>query len=412
MYHANQALAPALSPADYVRADVAQRERERVLAPGWHFVATTDQLTRPGQFITATVYGQPVQVRHDGGRLVALSNVCAHRHCLLTSDRAGCSPTLRCQYHGWEYDATGQTRKIPRAKDFAPIDRDSLRLATFPVATLGQLVFVQLDPSGPALTEQLGEIAPFAASRFDADWELVVQREFDFPANWKVAVENTLEAYHVPYIHPGTFKEDPGEQRSEHRFTPTGSALVTRLPFAPHSRLDSAFQHCEGAYVRWALRQPATGRYEQYHAYPNLLFSWTDTLSLMHQVVPTGPTTARSLVALFGRRGRGWWRRPWSWAWNRAVAPITLAVLREDRQLYPAIQQGLAAATGPGTLGRCEERIHAFQLWLARALQSPDNGPSAAIDGSPPQPLASATLDGAGVGTPLSSALSQSGGPG
>ena len=48
--------------------------------------------------------------------------------------------------------------------------------------------------------------------------------------NWKVPIENTLEAYHVPLVHPNTFRENPGSERATHVLEST--AYLVRHGFA------------------------------------------------------------------------------------------------------------------------------------------------------------------------------------
>jgi hypothetical protein len=62
-------------------------------------------------------------------------------------------------------------------------------------------------------------------------------------------------------------------------------------------------------------------------------------------------------------------------AWGRLGAKITRRILVEDMGLYADIQRGLAASPHAGVLGRCEERIHAFQRYLVE-LCDPGRAPA------------------------------------
>ncbi|HEY5315482.1 MAG TPA: aromatic ring-hydroxylating dioxygenase subunit alpha [Pirellulales bacterium] len=359
-----------LPPAAYFAPQYAADERERVLLSAWHLVGSTSDVARDGDFLTLELLGRAVQVRNFGGELVALSNVCAHRHCLLSSVKQGHSQRMRCQYHGWEYGADGYTRRIPEARNFAPWDGELARLPRYRLATCGQLVFVSLAAEGPSLAEQLGPLDAPCRERFGAKWRPFLSWQPDYDANWKVPIENSIEAYHVPYIHPETFREDPGERRSEHVLAAGHTSLGTQLPFSAHSRLDASFQRGE----RWflgRLGEPATGQYWQHHVFPNLLFSFTDAVSLCHCVLPTGPGTSRAEVRQFGLAGTGRAGRVLAAGWGRMTAWVTLRILREDQALYPQIQRGLEASTHRGVLGRCEERIHAFQQYVDRGMRQP-----------------------------------------
>ncbi len=331
-----------LAPSDYATSDQFARELA-VMRRTWHVVGTTSELSSDGDFITTDIGGVAVQVRNFDGSVRALSNVCSHRHCLISSRASGNSPRMRCQYHGWEFHADGRTGRIPEPKNFVPFDRDKFRLPGYRVATAGQLVFVNLDAGAMPLESFLGEdFYRFLEQRFGDGWRVSLRWHPDYPANWKVPIENSLEAYHVPAVHPHTFKVDPGEEKSEHLLLPHRTSFSARLPFSPHSRMDAVFQQLEGRLVRWLGFEDTRG-YSQHHVFPNLLFSFTDAMSLCHTIMPTSPTTSRAVVRQFARSpapGRGQ-MRPLAWLWGRLTAQLNKHILKEDLTMFQSIQRGL-----------------------------------------------------------------------
>ncbi len=375
MFLTSERMPHVLSPASYWSEQHYRRELEALFLPAWHLVGTLDEFERPGDFITCELLGRPIQVRNFAGELVAASNVCAHRHCLISSEARGKSPRMTCQYHGWEYGADGYTRRIPEANNFAPIDREQIRLNVYRAETCGRLVFVCLRADAPGLREYLGDLYEICRERFGERWRNFLDWNPDYPVNWKIPIENSLEAYHVPNIHARTFREDPGEDRSQHTIDDLHTSFVTELPFSPHSKLDRWFQRYESQVVRW-LGGSTTNQYEQHHVFPNLLFSFTDAISLCHAVIPTGPTTARGIVRQASRVGGNAVspRRLLANGWGRLKASLTRRIMAEDLDLFPAIQRGLQASRQTGVLGRCEERIHAFQTYVA-AQTAPSDCP-------------------------------------
>lgn len=382
MFHATERLPHLLPPAAYWTAAQFQWEMSNVFSRSWHFVGLQSQLTRPGDFLTTEICGMPIQVRNISGVLHCVSNVCAHRHCLLTSLKSGNSPTLRCQYHGWEYAATGGSQRIPAAQNFAPLDRSSIRIPVYRVESVGPLIFVNLDAAAPDLKTVCGDTYQVMDRSFGEGWQLTLSREISQPVNWKIPIENSLEAYHVPAVHPDTFRSDPGEERSEHFLGEYSSWFKTTLPFAPQSAMDARFQQIEGHLFKFVTGQAPTTVYQQHHLFPNILCSFTDMISLLHCVRPTGPESCTSIVLQFGRVGEKFPRRQIGKIWGRLAAGITSKILKEDFGLYPDIQRGMKASQNPGMLGRCEERIHQFQKWLqsqpgsaiSKPVLYPENG--------------------------------------
>jgi phenylpropionate dioxygenase-like ring-hydroxylating dioxygenase large terminal subunit len=228
------------------------------------------------------------------------------------------------------------------------------------------VVFVNLSESPRPLADFLGrDFYQKLEERTSSDWSLALRWQPKFDVNWKIPVENSLEAYHVPAVHPHTFREDPGSDRSEHRLLSNRTWFSTQLPFSPHSRLDSTFQSFEGRFVRWLGYEP-TARYEQHHVFPNLLFSFTDAITLINCIHPTGPRSCSAVVRQFGRLPArpSRLKRLMAQGWSRLTAAITKKVLMEDVAIFSAIQAGVSSSPHAGVLGRCEERIHSFQAYL------------------------------------------------
>jgi choline monooxygenase len=381
VYVSDTKLPHLLAPACYFSEEAYRQERDSLMRRGWHLIGSVAELARPGDYLTCVIADTSIQVRNFDGQLRALSNVCAHRHATICSKPAGNSSAMRCQYHGWEYQGDGSTGKIPEPKNFIPFDRDRTRLPTYALEVVGQLVFVNISASPSELRVYLGEdFYCMLEERFSEEWTLALRWRPQYPVNWKIPTENSLEAYHVPAVHPRTFREDPGAERSQHVLLTNRTWFSTNLPFSPHTWLDATFQKLEAGFVRW-LGYEASGRYEQHHVFPNLLFSFTDAISLCNCVLPTSCTTSTAVILQFGRlpsknlaskslvRSRAILAKLWS----RITAVITKRVLIEDLAIFSAIQSGMQRSPHAGILGRCEERIHRFQAYVANASKSDGN---------------------------------------
>ena len=65
------------------------------------------------------------------------------------------------------------------------------------------LIFVNLDPNARPLSESLGDLLQ-QAQRFPfQNMKLFERRTYDMKCNWKTYVDNYLEGYHLPTVHPG-----------------------------------------------------------------------------------------------------------------------------------------------------------------------------------------------------------------
>ena len=384
MYHSPTSLRPALPPSAYSDPTWAEKEARNVLRPAWHPVATTDQLAATGDFITTTLLGVPVVVRRFGqteNDVVAMRNVCAHRQCLIVSKSAGNAEKLRCGYHGWEYGADGLTRRIPQAKNFPHFDREAHRLDRFAVERCGGLWFVRLASDGPSLEDWLGNHAAWVAERtVRPRWMKTLQTTLPAEANWKIPIEGSLESYHLAAVHAATFgaDADPGEEHSEHTLWPGGTSFETT------HRIPSLMTRAEDSALRLLGVATPDGRYEHHHLFPNLMLAGLHSMTLVTSVQPTGPQSSELRMWQWGPQPTGaslldrTIGRLVARSMGRVAAKSSVAVLQEDLAMFPQMQHGLNAPGATGLLGRCEERLHAFQTFVADAVPTrPTDEPAA-----------------------------------
>src|SRR5438105_14936138 len=63
----------------YVDARIAELENQTVFSKTWQLIGRTDQVEKPGDFVTFMIAGEPiVAVRGTDGNLRAFYNVCRH----------------------------------------------------------------------------------------------------------------------------------------------------------------------------------------------------------------------------------------------------------------------------------------------------------------------------------------------
>ena len=183
-----------------------QHEQRNVFARSWQIVGRLDQLQQPGDYFTTQLGEDPLLFVNDGGTIRGFFNVCRHRAGPIAYG-CGRAQRLVCRYHGWTYELSGQllrTTEMEGAEDFEPTN---IRLQPVAVHAFGPLLFAALDPSTPPFDEfHPGVSAHCAPLRLDT-MGYVAKRDFPVNANWKVYVDNYLEGYHIPLVHPGLNRE-------------------------------------------------------------------------------------------------------------------------------------------------------------------------------------------------------------
>lgn len=182
------------------------RERDAIFARAWNLVGWAEQFAEPGAYSSVTVAGEPIVIVRDADALRAYYNVCRHRGGPLT-DGCGRQRQFTCRYHGWSYALDGRVLRAPHMAEELAAHRATLDLRPVQVARWANLVFVNLDPAAPGLVDSLGGLAEVAGPLALDRMRYVSSHTYTVAANWKVYVDNYLEGYHVPPVHPGLNRE-------------------------------------------------------------------------------------------------------------------------------------------------------------------------------------------------------------
>ena len=194
-------------------------ERERIFAHSWQLVGRTEQLREHGQFLTAEVGLDSIVVVRDGETLRGFHNVCLHRAGPVATG-CGRRNTLQCRYHGWTYGLDGALRHSPEMDRVQRFDPAEMHLVPVAVAEWGPLVFANLDGKAPPLLDVLEDVPARVAAFSCESMHYVTRKAWELDCNWKVYVDNYLEGYHLPMVHPGLHRElDYDQYRVEpHRY--------------------------------------------------------------------------------------------------------------------------------------------------------------------------------------------------
>jgi choline monooxygenase len=200
-------------PASWYRdRDVYECERRDVFAREWLAFARADQVAAPGTYAARVLAGYPLVVlRDEGGALHGFHNVCRHRAGPLVADGEGtCRGGLVCRYHGWSYRLDGsllRARDFGRGDDGSLLDAGVLGLWPVQVATWAGLLWVNLDVAAPALDRDLASFVAEADAFPLEQFAFRGERSEVIECNWKTYVDNYLEGYHIPLVHPTLMRE-------------------------------------------------------------------------------------------------------------------------------------------------------------------------------------------------------------
>lgn len=204
--HQSAATALALPARYYVDAAIATTDRRAIFDRAWQLVAHASQLRDAGDHAIADLAGLPViAVRGADCVIRVMHNVCRHRAGPIAQCDGLGAKSLRCRYHGWAYTLEGQLRSAPEMKDAQDFDVAGIHLPQLAVRVWQGLVFAAVDEANAPDFDAFvaGIDARLGPDRGLERYAGHHRASYDIACNWKVYVDNYLEGYHVPHVHPG-----------------------------------------------------------------------------------------------------------------------------------------------------------------------------------------------------------------
>jgi nitrite reductase/ring-hydroxylating ferredoxin subunit len=141
-----------------------------------------------------------IAFRDSEGRYGLIDEFCAHRGVSLwfgRNEHGG----IRCPYHGWKYDHTGQCVDVPSEPAESGFCQ-KVKLTAYPLVKVGDVLWTYMGPAEhkPPMPEwEFARVAPeqtFTSKRLQE-------------CNWLQALEGGIDSSHVSWLHSGNLNSDP-----------------------------------------------------------------------------------------------------------------------------------------------------------------------------------------------------------
>jgi phenylpropionate dioxygenase-like ring-hydroxylating dioxygenase large terminal subunit len=349
-----------LPPWCYNDADIARLEHERVILPSWQIACHINDIPDAGNYVTFDFGPESIVVlRTAQGDIAAYHNVCRHRAARLLQGTGTCrGGAITCPYHGWTYNLDGTLRGLPMTKTFPGLDRHAHGLVKPRLEIMAGFVFVCLQGDAPPPSQLWGDmLEDFLPYQFEKMLPLADMYTEHWNVDWKVAMDNYLESYHVPIGHPGLYRmftpdcEDQtnlpsGVARGVSWLLPTPSPKWSERRYA--AMVEGLSSH---------LPEPNRKCWRFYSMLPNLGIDVFPDQMDFFQVLPNGPGKC---IIRGGTYGLPDGRREMR-VLRYLNARINRQVQREDEDLCNRVQRGLASsAYTPGPLSTHEVCVLQF----------------------------------------------------
>lgn len=358
---------PLTEPRHYHSDKVWEMEQASIFANCWLFAGFKNDIPNDKDWFTVQLGNNSVIVQNCNGRIRAFQNVCSHRGSRICAVRQG-SGVLQCPYHGWQYDEQGRPSAIPKKPRFPELDENKQRelsLTSYETGICGNLIFVRKNPQEQTLEEYLGEMYPVLEKISMALGHMIDDQETTVQANWKINVENSLEAYHVGFVHSETFAKT-GLKELKFKFCNLHSQVESE--YGPKltaswgglkSKLQTVYPH--DGYSHWFI-------------FPNLLVAGSYGLSFSFSTFsPTAPAISDFRNRLFQIQlaANSTSSQYLLDGMMDSVKMFNRQVFGEDTAICELMQKGVSEAHRPGILSDEEERVCIFQKIYQQQLTMP-----------------------------------------
>ena len=343
------------------------REKENIFMQDWLFVALEQELADPGDYMTFRVLGEPALITRDkNGNLNAFANVCLHRGVEVASG-SGNLDEFMCPYHGWLYDLTGKLVGAPYMKEAEGFDPGSCQLKRLGIETWRGYVFITFNDDPPAFAEFVAPLVKDVDYFHNDDVRIGNKIELEFPCNWKFAVENLMDFYHVGVLHSGSFGQFFDWSEDSVTLNERGGVYIKYTSASPTPEGKTLFRM-----LPWLEAAGETERFGcMAYLAPNMhVFGRCDVVRPI-QIWPNGTDSTRAVI--YHLFPSAWCEEP-DFAEKCAVyRDYQIEVLEEDRSMLASLQAAMGAREyAPGSMSHLEGPIHnTINYHVERAL---DNG--------------------------------------
>ncbi len=177
--------------------DLLRRYWHPVGVSGW--VTTKPQVTR--------VLGEDLVIYRTTNGVALVERRCAHRRVNLEFGRVE-GDCIRCPYHGWLYDPTGQCIEQPAEPEGSTF-KDKIRIDAYPTQEVGGVVFGYFGP-------QPAPLLPLYDTLTNDEGVVKIIQTNLIQSNWLNLAENIPDLAHLPWLHGGSFQVVSGKKISYH----------------------------------------------------------------------------------------------------------------------------------------------------------------------------------------------------
>ena len=200
----------------YTSKDYTLIERKKLFEDKWIVAGVASSIPEIGDVKPIDILGMPILIlRNKQNKIKVFHNVCSHRGVKLVSKSGKINSLIRCPYHSWSYSLDGELMATPHIggmnKHSADgFDKSKSNLKEIRSYIWLDLIMININQNEMSFEEYIKPLS----DRWEKFWPIkdreLIHHSNDFgyfklnaKCNWKFAIENYCESYHLPWVHPG-----------------------------------------------------------------------------------------------------------------------------------------------------------------------------------------------------------------
>jgi len=200
----------------YISEDYTKIERKKLFEDKWIVVGTASSIPNKGDAKPFNFLDLPIIILRDKkNKIRVFHNVCSHRGYKILQKPCNIKNAIRCPYHSWTYNTDGKLIATPHiggmnkhsTKDF---DKSASSLKEIRSAVWLDLIMINISNNEIKFEKYIKPLSDRWSKFWSEKDRELISHSNDFGyfqlranCNWKFAIENYCESYHLPWVHPG-----------------------------------------------------------------------------------------------------------------------------------------------------------------------------------------------------------------
>ena len=199
----------------YTNQDYLAHEKEKIFYNKWTAIGVGSSIPKIGDAKPYNLLGIPlILIRDKNMDVRVFHNVCSHRGFKLLDKACKLKNVIRCPYHSWAYDFNGQLVATPHIGGLnnhqsTNFNKTKSNLKEVKTKLWMDIIFVNINSNELDFDQYVKPLEERWSKFINKDDQKLIVKSNDHgyfslevKANWKFAIENYCESYHLPTIHP------------------------------------------------------------------------------------------------------------------------------------------------------------------------------------------------------------------